>query len=212
MPVRIALLARTGPSACSCGTFGDVKKTWRIRIAAEARSRHHCAASPPVLGGFAIVTAGLAPRSASRRTRASVFARYCAVVAVQGAGVCAPKSSFSAIHGVWQPVTVTAKSKSRSARSAIVAGSAGTVGVPTRLLKFRSKKTVAAPAVLASAGLTVPEVNASVRPGFCGTGASCPAKSTQSGFESGMPHSLARAPPGRISAATAARATARRTR
>ena len=45
-----------------------------------------------------------------------MFARYCAVVAVQGVGVWAPKSSFSAIHGVWQPVTETAKSKSRSAR------------------------------------------------------------------------------------------------
>ena len=140
-----------------------------------------------------------------------MFARYCAVVVVQGVGVCAPKSSFSAIHGVWQPVTETAKSKRRSARSAIVAGSAGTVGVPTRLLKFRSKKTVAAPAARASEGLTVPDVKASVRPGFCGRGASCPAKSTQSGFESGMPHSRARAFPGRTSAATAARATAKRT-
>ena len=50
-----------------------------------------------------MVTNGFAPRSASRLTRASVFARYCAVVVVQGVGVCAPKSSFSAIHGVVQP-------------------------------------------------------------------------------------------------------------
>ena len=52
-------------------------------------------------------------------------------------------------------------------------GRSGTVGVPTRLLKLRSKKTVAAPAARASAGFTVPEVNASVSPGFCGSGASC---------------------------------------
>ena len=48
MPLRIARLARTGPSACSCGTFGEVKNTCRIRSAEAARSRHHCAASPPV--------------------------------------------------------------------------------------------------------------------------------------------------------------------
>ena len=124
---------------------------------------------------MAIVTNGLAPRSASRRTSASVLARYCAVVVVHGVGVCAPKSSFSAIQGVVQPVMVTAKSKRRSARSAIVAGSVGTVGVPTRLLKLRSKKTVAAPAARASAGLTVPEANASVSPGLCGIGESCAA-------------------------------------
>ena len=48
MPLRIVRLARTGPSACSCGTFGEVKNTCRIRSADAARSRHHCAASPPV--------------------------------------------------------------------------------------------------------------------------------------------------------------------
>ena len=140
-----------------------------------------------------------------------MFARYCAVVAVQGVGVWAPKSSFSAIHGVWQPVTETAKSKSRSARVSISAGSAGTVGVPTRLLKLRSKKTVAAPFWRASVGLTVPELNASVRPGFCGMGASWPAKSTQSGFASGIPHSRASALPGAIKVSRAAIRTARRT-
>ena len=76
--------------------------------------------------------------------------------------------------------------------------------MPTRLLKLRSKKTVAAPFARASAGLTVPDVNASVSPGFCGSGASWPAKSTQSGFASGIPHSRANALPG----ATSARATA----
>ena len=39
-----------------------------------------------------------------------MFARYWAVVVVHGVGVWAPKSSFRAIHGVWQPVTDTAKS------------------------------------------------------------------------------------------------------
>jgi len=48
MPRRIARLARTGPSACSCGTLGAVKKTWRIRSAVAAASRHQSAASPPV--------------------------------------------------------------------------------------------------------------------------------------------------------------------
>ena len=126
-------------------------------------------------GGLAIFTNTLAPRAASCRTSASVFARYCAVVGVQGVGVCAPKSSFSAIHGVLQPDTVTAKSNRRSARPTIVAGSVGTVGVPTRLLKLRSKKTVAAPAARASAGFSVPDVNASVSPGLCGIGESCAA-------------------------------------
>jgi hypothetical protein len=140
-----------------------------------------------------------------------VFARYWAVVVVHGVGVCAPKSSFSAIHGVWQPLTETAKSNSRSALLSISAGSAGCVGVPTRLLKLRSKKTVAAPLLRAYAGLSVPEVKARVRPGFCGNGASWPAKSTQRGFASGIPHSRASAWPGRTSAARAARTTARRT-
>ena len=140
-----------------------------------------------------------------------MFARYCAVVVVHGVGVWAPKSSFNAIQGVWQPVTETAKSIEPVGALPDRAGSAGTVGVPTRLLKLRSKKTVAAPFCRASAGLTVPDVNASVSPGFCGSGASWPAKSTQSGFESGIPHSRASALPGAISARTAAIRTARRT-
>ena len=172
MPRRIERLARTGPSACSPATFGEVKYTCRTSTATEATSRHHWAASPPMFGGFAIVMKTFAPRSASRRRRISVFARYCAVVGVQGAGVCAPNSSFSAIHGVVHPLTVTAKSKRRSAFATIPAGSAGAVGVPTRLLKLRSKKTVAAPFARARAGSSVPDVNASVSPGFCGSGAS----------------------------------------
>ena len=103
MPLRIARLARTGPRACSPATFGEVKYTCRTSTATEATSRHHWAASPAVFGGLAIVMKTFAPRSASLRRRISVFARYCAVVAVHGAGVWAPKSSFSAIHGVAQP-------------------------------------------------------------------------------------------------------------
>jgi hypothetical protein len=164
-----------------------------------------------VYGGFAIVTPTVAPRARSWRTSRSTFSRYCAVVGVHGVGVCAPKSSFSAIHGVWQPVTETAKSKSRFARSTIVAGSFGRVGVPTRLLKLRSKRTVAAPFRRASAGFSVPELNASVSPGFCGIGESCAAKSIQSGFASGIPHSRASVSAGRTRAARAARTTARRT-
>ena len=164
-------------------------------MATDATSRHHWAASPAVFGGLAIVMNTLAPRSASRFRRISVFARYCAVVAVHGAGVWAPKSSFSAIHGVAQPVTVTAKSNRRSAFATIPAGSAGSVGVPTRLLKFRSKKIVAAPAARAAAGFSVPDVKARVSPGFCGNGASWPAKSTHTGFPSGIPHSRALAFP-----------------
>jgi hypothetical protein len=82
---------------------------------------------------------------------------------------------LSATIGVAQPVTETAKSKSRFARSGIVAGSAGCTVVPTRLLKFRSKNTVRAPCARICAGTTVPEETASVSPGLAGTGASWPA-------------------------------------
>jgi hypothetical protein len=68
------------------------------------------------------------------------------LVGLHGVGVWAPKSSFSAISGVGQPVTWTAKSKRRLALSGIVAGSAGAEVVPTRSFRWRSKKIVAAPA------------------------------------------------------------------
>ena len=57
--------------------------------------------------------------------------------------------------------------------------------MPTRLLKLRSIITVFAPAARIAAGAVVPEATASVSPGFAGIGASWPAKSTQSGPESG---------------------------
>ena len=70
--------------------------------------RHHSAASPPVKGGLATERSGRAPRVESAVRNASTFARYCAFVSDHGVGVWAPKSSFSATIGVWQPVTPTA--------------------------------------------------------------------------------------------------------
>src|SRR5579871_5962586 len=62
-------------------------------------------------------------------------------------------------------------------------GSAGLVVVPTRLLKFRSKRTVAAPAARICAGTSVPDATAIVTPGFAGMGAPWPPKSAQRGAE-----------------------------
>ena len=77
-------------------------------IATFETCRHHSAASPPVNGGFATESSGRAPRFDSAVRNASTFARYCAFVSDHGVGVCAPKSSFSATIGFWQPVTPTA--------------------------------------------------------------------------------------------------------
>ena len=69
-----------------------------------------------------------------------MFARYCAVEAVQGVGVPAPKSSFSTIKGVAQPpLAETAFRYSFSAAVWMVAGSAGAGGPPTRFVSLRSK-------------------------------------------------------------------------
>src|SRR5215218_2518878 len=143
--------------------------------AAFAAARHQSAASPPVYGGLAIVIAGRAPSFFSSWRSVSVLARYCAFPADHGVGVCAPKSSFSAITGVEQPVTVTAKSNRRFARSGIDARAVGAVGVPTRLLKLRSKKTVAAPRERIRDGVSVPDETARIIPGRSGSGASWPA-------------------------------------
>ncbi len=59
-------------------------------------------------GGFAIESSGRAPSAASAVRNWSTFARYWALLDDHGVGVCAPASSFSAIIGVWQPVTLTA--------------------------------------------------------------------------------------------------------
>ena len=70
---------------------------------------------------------------------ASTFARYCALFDVHGVSSCEPKSSLSTIHGVAQPVCEAANTNRRAARSSISAGSAGAVGVPTRLFRFMSQ-------------------------------------------------------------------------
>jgi hypothetical protein len=128
-----------------------------------------------VYGGFAIVIAGRAPSAARSCSNARTFARYCAFDGDHGVGVCAPNSSFSAITGVEQPVTATAKSNRRFALSAIVAGSAGFDVDPTRLLKLRSKKIVCAPSARIAAGISVPDETARISPGRGLIGASCPA-------------------------------------
>ena len=120
MPLRIDRLARTGPSACSCGTFGEVKKTWRIRSAigrevapplrrlaagvGRVRDRHADEArrAPSAAGRARACSRGTAPSSSSR---ASASARRRA------------RSARSTASG--SRVTETAKSKSRSARSSI---------------------------------------------------------------------------------------------
>ena len=60
-------------------------------------------------GGFAIERSGVAPevRQVGQELE-HVRPVLRVVVGVQGVGVCAPASSFSAIVGVWQPVTETA--------------------------------------------------------------------------------------------------------
>ena len=117
----------------------------------------------------------VAPSASSAWTSASTLARYCALVALHGVGVCAPKSSFSAISGVAQPVTCCANTNSFAALSWMVAGSAGADGVPTRSFRCRSKKIVAAPAWRSCAGSVVPEETASTSPGFGMIGALWPA-------------------------------------
>ncbi len=90
-------------------------------------------------GGFAIVSAVVAPSASRSCISASTLARYCALFVLHGVSVCAPKSSFSAISGVWQPVTSCANANSDFAFASIVDGSAGAVVVPTRLFNDRSK-------------------------------------------------------------------------
>ena len=51
---------------------------------------------------------GVAPMPARSVRNWRTLARYWALLGVHGVGVWAPASSFSAIVGVWQPVTVTA--------------------------------------------------------------------------------------------------------
>ena len=130
----------------------------------------------------------MAPRLVRSVRNWRTFARYWALFGVHGVGVCAPASSFSAIVGVWQPVTLDGVVESDFARASITDGSAGLLVVPTRLLKLRSKRTVAAPASRSCWGTSVPEATAIVRPGSAGIGASWPPKSTQTRRLEGTPH------------------------
>ena len=93
------------------------------------------------------------------------------VEADHGVGVCAPKSSFIARIGCSQPVTVTAKSYRPFARAGSSRVGRGVV-VPIRLLKLRSKRTVAAPFARICDGTSVPDDIARIIPGSTGSGAS----------------------------------------
>ena len=81
-----------------------------------------------------------AERAEMLEKRRARSARYCVFDSVHGVARPAPKSSFSTISGVEQPpVSATAKSYSFCAWATTAAGSAGFVGVPTRLFMCRSK-------------------------------------------------------------------------
>src|SRR5881392_2807534 len=118
-----------------------------------ATERHHATASLlPAYGALLMRRSGCAPLAAKSCRKASTFARYCVVEAVQGVGRPEPKSSFSTMSGVVQPpMRTTARSYRLSAAVAIVAGSAGALGVPTLRVIFRSKAYVAAPRARAAA-------------------------------------------------------------
>src|SRR5437868_15526806 len=104
-----------------------------------ATCRHQSPAVPSVYGVEFTSRNGRAPRCASVVRYRSTFARYCVFVADHGVTSPEPKSSFSAIHGVVQPVALTAKSKSLFAFATIAAGSAGLLGWPTRLFRYMSQ-------------------------------------------------------------------------
>jgi hypothetical protein len=104
-----------------------------------ASSRHQSPASSAVYGRLDTSRNGRAPRSASRRTYVSTFARYTAFVSDQGVVVEAPKSSFSAIRGLSHADDCAAVSNSLSAEPTIVSAAAGLDGVPTRRRQLRSK-------------------------------------------------------------------------
>src|SRR5215469_4188202 len=106
-----------------------------------ATERHHATASLlPAYGALLISRTGCAPCAAKSCKNASTFARYCAVEAIHGVGIPAPKSSFSTTRGVVQPpVRATALLYCVSAAGWMVEGSAGAEGDPTFLVIFRSK-------------------------------------------------------------------------
>src|SRR5262249_2461378 len=103
--------------------------------------RHQATASlEPEYGDLAIRRTGCAPFAARSCRNASTLARYCAVEAVHGVGIPAPKSSFSTTSGVAQPpVRTTAFAYCVAAAASIVEGSAGLLGEPTFCVILRSK-------------------------------------------------------------------------
>src|SRR5437016_3370281 len=125
---------------------------------------HHPAASPPTYGSPWTSSAGCAPPAARAWTRASTFARYCAVVGDQGVAAAGPSSSFNAIQGVAHAVDACAWERSFAAAAPIEAGSAGVAGSPTSCGSRRTKYVVAAPLLRNSAETAVPLV-VTVTPG-----------------------------------------------
>src|SRR5438067_4962928 len=153
--------------------------TSRTMSATFDTERHHVMASLlPAYGDLLIRSTGCAPFAARSCRYASTFARYCAVEALHGVGIPAPKSSFSTMSGVAHPsVRSTALPYCASAAASIVEGSAGALGVPTLRGIFRSKAYVAAPRARTAAAHLVPPapdcvVAASKVPGFARMGSS----------------------------------------
>src|SRR3954451_6201882 len=100
---------------------------------------HHAPASPSVYGGFEISRYGTAPRCASRVRYARTSARYCVFVELHGVTRSAPKSSFSAITGVWQTVEATARAQDLAGAACAASSVNGFDGWPTRVGNLRSK-------------------------------------------------------------------------
>ena len=118
----------------------------------------------------------------------STLARYCAFVSDHGVTSPGPASSLKTTTGALQPVCCDAKSYSRFARSGIVAGSVGFVGVPTRLRRLRSKYTVPAPSERMCAGQSPVDAPITM-PGWPKTGSRYVwPNSNHTGCVAGMPH------------------------
>src|SRR5438034_257303 len=129
-----------------------------------ATSRHQPGESIGVFGLDGTSRNGRAPLAASSLRSPRTFVRYWAVGAFQGVGAVGPRSSLSAIHGVWQADEAAAASKSRSAAPTTVAGSAGAAGLPTNFSRFISQYSVLAPPARSVAATAVPFV-AAITPG-----------------------------------------------
>src|SRR5262245_66051256 len=108
--------------------------------ALAASERHQDPVAPRVAPASDINRCGNAPREASPRTSSRTFARYAALLRLQGACKCAPYNSFRAMIGVAQPVTFPAASASRPTLAATVPEPAGCAGVPTVSLNDHSQQ------------------------------------------------------------------------